>query len=549
MAFGPYSLRCIACEWKKRVRIDLSLASIEIPSTCFLFYSPHPLKPMDDPGTPARRAPDLTPGLEPESIPGAVGGVAPARRGRRGTVVAAAAASGGVRPSTSSPPSSSETVSSTASPSSSVSASKSAPRMSSPPLVNKTRQQAQVTAATAAAAAQRGARVPPCPILTASTSESGWESGAIGEAGMTAAASAAGASASFSAATAAAAAAGGVSLPAATPAASSGPQQQQPQQQQQRRRLEVGAAVTVVPSSPEGLPEGALMPEKFPRRLRTSEPSPWSPPPSLSSSKFVGSNNGKTLNGIGSGSGGERGEGSNGRAGRTSPPAVPVALAPISGGGRRREPELEPEVVAGEEAGRRNRQIAGEGNGPAGRGNGAVEEVRGGASGAAATAAAAAPHEQSPRQRADQPGYWGGGTGHGGEGEAGGKVAGGGRDGGPAGGQEYVAKVFSYCRHGRLEQVQEALGAGFDVCAQRDENGNTLLHCAAQNGLRGMCKSVLQEGRGRQPLNLQNVSELEGRFGQGAPGGIGGQVPHALARDSPPPRGEALVRRSLWAVA
>ncbi|CAN0484664.1 unnamed protein product, partial [Hapterophycus canaliculatus] len=56
----------------------------------------------------------------------------------------------------------------------------------------------------------------------------------------------------------------------------------------------------------------------------------------------------------------------------------------------------------------------------------------------------------------------------------------------------YVAKVFSYCRHGRLEEVRKVLGEGFDVCGLRDENGNTLLHCAAQNGLRGMCKSVLR---------------------------------------------------------
>lgn len=66
------------------------------------------------------------------------------------------------------------------------------------------------------------------------------------------------------------------------------------------------------------------------------------------------------------------------------------------------------------------------------------------------------------------------------------------------------AQVFSYCRHGRLEEVQAALAGGFDVCGQRDENGNTLLHCAAQNGLRSMCKAVLQDGKG-SPLNLKNV--------------------------------------------
>lgn len=65
--------------------------------------------------------------------------------------------------------------------------------------------------------------------------------------------------------------------------------------------------------------------------------------------------------------------------------------------------------------------------------------------------------------------------------------------------------MFSYCRHGRLQEVQAALGDGFDMCRLRDENGNTLLHCAAQNGLRSMCKALLQAGRGR-PLNLKNVS-------------------------------------------
>lgn len=68
-------------------------------------------------------------------------------------------------------------------------------------------------------------------------------------------------------------------------------------------------------------------------------------------------------------------------------------------------------------------------------------------------------------------------------------------------------QVFSYCRHGRLEQVKAALDGGFDVCGQRDENGNTLLHCAAQNGLRCMCKAVLQGGTGSS-LNLKNASAM-----------------------------------------
>lgn len=84
-------------------------------------------------------------------------------------------------------------------------------------------------------------------------------------------------------------------------------------------------------------------------------------------------------------------------------------------------------------------------------------------------------------------------------------------------------QVFSYCRHGREEQIQKALDGGFDVCGQRDENGNTLLHCAAQNGLRGMCKVVLRVGSGR-PLNLQNVRGEAGREGRvgGREGGRGG---------------------------
>ena len=66
------------------------------------------------------------------------------------------------------------------------------------------------------------------------------------------------------------------------------------------------------------------------------------------------------------------------------------------------------------------------------------------------------------------------------------------------------------------------------MCGQRDENGNTLLHCAAQNGLRGMCKVVLRVGSGR-PLNLQNVrgeaggrDEWEGGREGGGDGGEGG---------------------------
>ena len=136
---------------------------------------------------------------------------------------------------------------------------------------------------------------------------------------------------------------------------------------------------------------------------------------------------------------------------------------------------------------------------------------------AATSAARAAPDgKHGPRRTADgETGIWAGGGGgdraggRSGAEQAAGEPPGGGAagDGGrrEEGGEEYVAKVFSYCRHGRIEQVEEALRAGFDVCTRRDENGNTLLHCAAQNGLRGMCKSVLREAKGRRPLNLQNV--------------------------------------------
>jgi len=66
--------------------------------------------------------------------------------------------------------------------------------------------------------------------------------------------------------------------------------------------------------------------------------------------------------------------------------------------------------------------------------------------------------------------------------------------------QEYIRQVFSFCRHNRLEEVDHALESGFSIDT-RDENGNTLLMTAAQNGLKQMARLCL---RYRSDINYKN---------------------------------------------
>ena len=59
--------------------------------------------------------------------------------------------------------------------------------------------------------------------------------------------------------------------------------------------------------------------------------------------------------------------------------------------------------------------------------------------------------------------------------------------------QRRILTIFSACRHGRLDAVQAALNDGFPV-DERDENGNTLLFVAAQNGSKNATKLCLRNG-------------------------------------------------------
>jgi len=60
--------------------------------------------------------------------------------------------------------------------------------------------------------------------------------------------------------------------------------------------------------------------------------------------------------------------------------------------------------------------------------------------------------------------------------------------------------VFSAQRHGRFDEVQKAIDGGFDV-SQKDDNGNSLLSIAAQNGLKGGVKLCL---RNKADINAKN---------------------------------------------
>jgi alpha-tubulin suppressor-like RCC1 family protein len=64
-----------------------------------------------------------------------------------------------------------------------------------------------------------------------------------------------------------------------------------------------------------------------------------------------------------------------------------------------------------------------------------------------------------------------------------------------------VLELFSFTRHNRLKEVQPLLRAGFPVDV-RDENGNTPLIVAAQNGLHRMAQLLLRFGA---DMNAQNV--------------------------------------------
>ena len=65
-----------------------------------------------------------------------------------------------------------------------------------------------------------------------------------------------------------------------------------------------------------------------------------------------------------------------------------------------------------------------------------------------------------------------------------------------------VREVFSLARHDRIEDLRRALVQGFSITS-RDENHNTLLHVAAQNGRKRVARLCLQLGF--TDLNAQNM--------------------------------------------
>ena len=64
-----------------------------------------------------------------------------------------------------------------------------------------------------------------------------------------------------------------------------------------------------------------------------------------------------------------------------------------------------------------------------------------------------------------------------------------------------VKEVLSFARHGKRDEVEEAIQAGFPIDAS-DENGNTLLIVACQNGQKKIAKLASDSGA---DLNKQNV--------------------------------------------
>ena len=81
--------------------------------------------------------------------------------------------------------------------------------------------------------------------------------------------------------------------------------------------------------------------------------------------------------------------------------------------------------------------------------------------------------------------------------------------------------VFSRCRHNRYGDVERALKQGGEgVAAARDAHGNTLLHVAAQNGLKRIAKLLLRHGAALDAQNNKGATPLHYCFTYGY-GGLG----------------------------
>jgi len=63
--------------------------------------------------------------------------------------------------------------------------------------------------------------------------------------------------------------------------------------------------------------------------------------------------------------------------------------------------------------------------------------------------------------------------------------------------------LFSFCRHNRYEALQSLLEQNSALINATDENGNTLLHIAAQNNHRRIAKLLIRSG---VELDTQNTT-------------------------------------------
>jgi hypothetical protein len=65
-----------------------------------------------------------------------------------------------------------------------------------------------------------------------------------------------------------------------------------------------------------------------------------------------------------------------------------------------------------------------------------------------------------------------------------------------------IEDIFSYTRHGRLEDIERLLDQGVPVDV-RDEHGNTLLAIACQNGNKRVAKACLRRGANMNARNMR----------------------------------------------
>lgn len=87
-------------------------------------------------------------------------------------------------------------------------------------------------------------------------------------------------------------------------------------------------------------------------------------------------------------------------------------------------------------------------------------------------------------------------------------------------GMRKVANAFSLARHGHAEALDELLLDGFDVNS-RDNQGNTILCIAAQNGNKRILKIALRHGADINSINFKGNSALHFSYRYGTAKSIG----------------------------